>query len=328
VSEPSDQLPELAPLTQEAIDWVVRLRSGEATTDDLEALKRWRSQGPAQEDAFRRAVELWRGFKTVAEQSSEQPSTVASTDIPPWANRRVARRAFLGGAIAASAAGYMSVHPPLGLWPSLHEMSADYRTAKGEQRQVVLGSGVSLTLSTLTSVAVRSTAEEPRIELISGEAAIIAKVPSAKPLVMIAGDGRIVASQANFNARCIDDLVSVTCLAGAVIIEHGSQSERLQSGQQISYSSVGLAPPTIADPAQTTSWQSGLLIFHDKALSDVVEEINRYRPGRIVITNKNLSRRVVNATFHLNQLDNFFVQAKELFGAKVTQLPAGLTLLS
>ena len=36
-----------------------------------------------------------------------------------------------------------------------------------------------------------------------------------------------------------------------------------------------------------------------------------------------LSRRIINATFHVDQLDNFFVQAKELFGAKVTTLPAG-----
>ncbi len=328
MTEPPDHLPELDPLTQEAIDWVVRLRSGEATTDDVEALKRWRGQSPAHEAAFRNAGKLWRGFKTVAERSPEEPATLAGERMESWANSRVARRAFLGGAIAASAAGYMIVKPPFGLWPSLHEMSADYRTAKGEQREVALGPEVSLTLNTLTSVAVRSTAEEARIELISGEAAITAKAPSEKPLVVIAGDGRIVASQANFNARCIDSVVSVTCLAGSVVVERGSQSARLQSNQQISYSTSGLGSSITVDSAQATSWQSGLLIFHDEALSDVVEEINRYRPGRIVITNADLRRRVVNATFHIDQLDNFFVQAQELFGAKVTQLPAGLTLLS
>jgi transmembrane sensor len=328
VTEPPDHLPELDPLTQEAIDWVVRFRSGEPTTDDVEALKRWRSQSPAHEQAFRHAAKLWRGFKTVAEQSPKEPAALAGLQVLPWANRRVARRAFLGGAIAASAAGYMVVRPPFGLWPSLHEMSADYRTAKGEQREVALGSEVSLTLNTLTSVAVRSTAEDPRIELISGEAAITAKAPSAKPLVVMAGDGRIVASQAQFNARCIDMAVSVICLAGSVVVECASQSARLQSNQQISYSTSGLGSSIAIDSLQATSWQSGLLIFHDRALSDVVEEINRYRPGRIVITNGGLSRRVVNATFHIDQLDNFFVQARELFGVKVTQLPAGLTLLS
>ncbi|WP_426425295.1 FecR family protein [Bradyrhizobium genosp. A] len=327
MSESSDQLPEIEPLTQEAIDWVVRLKSGEATTADAEALRRWRSESAAHEEAFRCAVKLWRDFKIVAEQSPARPAAPEATRVAPWANRRIARRAFLGGAIAASAAGYVIVRPPLGLWPSLHEMSADYRTVKGEQRQVALGSDISLTLNTLTSIAVRSTDEQPRIELISGEAAVVAKAPSAKPLVMTIGTGRVIAARADFNARCVDDLVSVTCLSGAVTVEQGQQSVQLRSNQQISYSSIGLRSATTADPVQATSWQSGLLVFHDKLLSDVVDEINRYRPGRIVITSTDLRRRVVNATFHLDQLDNFLVQAQELFGAKVTQLPAGLTLL-
>lgn len=322
---PSHELPDIDPLTREAIDWVVRLQSGQATTDDAAAIQRWCCQSPAHEAAFRRAVTLWRDFRIVAERSPDDDLAVqGSQNSQPWIYQPLARRAFLGGALATSVAGYMVVRPPLGLWPSWTELSADYRTSKGEQRQVALGQDVSLTLNTQTSVAVRSRLTEPQIELISGEAVITTKAP----LVVIARGGRIVASQANFNARCIDVAVSVACLAGTVDVERGSQSVRLRVGQQISYSPDGLELAVAVDPAQTTSWQSGLLIFHDKSLSDVVEEINRYRPGRIIITNDGLRRRIVNATFHLDRLDNFFIQAQELFGANVTKLPAGVALLS
>lgn len=327
MSESPDQLPELDPLTREAIDWVVRLRSGEATTDDSAALQRWRRQSPAHEEAFHRAVKLWRDFRTVAERSRDE-DLIVSNALLAWLHRPVARRAMVGGAIAATAAGYMVVRPPFGLWPSLQEMRADYRTAKGEQRQIALGNDISVTLGTLTSVAIRSTAQQPRIELIAGEAAISAAASAAEPLVVIAGDGQIRASQANFNARCIEQNVSVTCLSGAIEVEHGAQSARLTQNQEISYTSVGLGPPTTVDVAQVISWQAGLLVFHDQSLADVVDEINRYRPGRIVITSPALARKVVNATFHTDQLDNFFAQAQELFGAKVTRLPAGLALLS
>lgn len=326
MSEPSDQRNELDPLTQEAIDWIVRLRSGEATTEDAEALKRWRSQSPAHEEALRRAARLWRGFKTVAEQENAVIPSPVARRAPN--SRQIPRRAFLGGAIAASAAGYLVFRPPFGLWPSLQELSADYRTAKGEQRDISLGPDVLMTLNTSTSVAVRANSDDPRIELISGEAAVTVKTPLSKPVVLVARNGRIVVTEAKFNARCIDDVVSIACLTGAANVERGSQSIRIQANQQISYSSAGLGPATKVDVAQATSWQTGLLVFHDKALTDVVEEINRYRPGRIVITNSDLRRRIVNATFHTDQLDNFFVQAQELFGAKVTHLPAGVTLLS
>ena len=98
--------------------------------------------------------------------------------------------------------------------------------------------------------------------------------------------------------------------------------------QQIFYSATGLGSVEDVDIAQATSWRSGMLIFHNKPLTEVIEEINRYRPGRIVVTNADLGRRVVNGTFRRDQLDTFIAQVQQLFGAKVTMLPAGLTLLS
>jgi transmembrane sensor len=71
-----------------------------------------------------------------------------------------------------------------------------------------------------------------------------------------------------------------------------------------------------------------MLIFHDRLLSDVVDEVNRYRPGRIVIMNAELGRRVVNGTFYMGRLDDFIDQVQQLFGARVRSLPAGLILLS
>ena len=38
----------------------------------------------------------------------------------------------------SNAAGYLVVYPPLGLWPSLGELSADYRTVFSQRRHVDL----------------------------------------------------------------------------------------------------------------------------------------------------------------------------------------------
>jgi transmembrane sensor len=82
------------------------------------------------------------------------------------------RRALLGGAVAAAAAGYVVVRPTFGLWPRLQELAADYRTKKGEQRTISVASGVSLELGTQTSIALHASQEQPKIELISGEAVV------------------------------------------------------------------------------------------------------------------------------------------------------------
>lgn len=141
------------------------------------------------------------------------------TRAPANPQRRVfVRRALLGGAVAAAAAGYVVVRPPFGLWPRLQELAADYRTKKGEQRTISVASGVSLELSTQTSIALHASREQPKIELISGEAVVKAMRPASNPLVMLAAGGQIAATEA-FDARCLDGVVFVTCLDGAVSIE-------------------------------------------------------------------------------------------------------------
>lgn len=52
--------PETDPVTDEAISWIVLLRSGEATQADLDKLERWRSRSSRHESEFRKAAALWR----------------------------------------------------------------------------------------------------------------------------------------------------------------------------------------------------------------------------------------------------------------------------
>jgi transmembrane sensor len=324
VTVPTD-ISEPDALVDEALDWVVRLKTGVPTRADVEALQRWRERSPAHEQAFRKAARLFREVGIAAQELADAPLPAAARGLPP---KVVARRALLGGAIAASAAAYLVARPPMGLWPSLQELSADYRTAKGEQRKVAVMPDVSLQLNTQTSIALRSAENETRVELISGETSVAAALSATKSFVMLASNGRIAATKATFNARCLDGIVSVACLTGAVDVAQGGNTVRLRESEQVSYSSEGIEAPAPVDLGQVTAWQAGLLIFRDKPLANVVEEVNRYRAGKIIITNANLRIRVVNGTFQINRLDDFVAQVQQLFGAQVRSLPGGVVLLS
>jgi transmembrane sensor len=314
------------PLLDEALDWVVRLRTGEPTRADIEALQQWRGRSVAHEDAFKRAAQIFRHAGIAAVELAVEQARKERAPANP--RRRVfVRRALLGGA-AAAAAGYMVVRPPFGLWPPLQELAADYRTKKGEQRTISVVSGVSLELSTQTSVALRESQDQTKIELISGEAVVTATRPASNPLVMLAAGGQIVATEANFDARCLDGGVSVTCLAGAVSVEQQGRTVELRPAEQVSYSLSGIEASHAVDVAQVTAWRSGLLIFRDRPLSSVIDEVNRYRSGKIIILNADLRRRLVNGTFQINKLENFVAQVQQLFGVRATSLPGGVVLLS
>ncbi|HAQ79241.1 DUF4880 domain-containing protein [Bradyrhizobium viridifuturi] len=316
------------PLLDEALDWVVRLKAGAPTRADVDALQRWRAQSPDHEDAFRRAARLFRTASAAArELAGEQAATASVVALPPRPARLLTRRIVLGGAIAA-AAGYLVIRPPLDMWPSIEELSADYRTGKGEQRKVMLAPDISVELNTQTSLALRPAPNETRVELISGEASVVARRSSSTPLVMLARDGRISALQADFNARCLDGVVSVTCLEGIVTVEQDGRSVQLRKAEQVTYSRAGLQASLPVDARQVAAWQTGLLIFRDRPLASVVDEVNRYRAGKIIITNAELKRRLVNGTFQVDKLDNFVAQVEQLFGARITSLPGGVVLMS
>jgi transmembrane sensor len=316
------------PLLDEAIAWIVRLKTGEPTRADVEALEQWRGLSAAHEAAFKRAARIHRDAGIVAGRLTT-PASAPRIVQAAAGRRRISRRFVLGGGLAAAAAaGYAVIQPPLGLWPSLQELSADYRTAKGEQRKVQVTPEVSLDLNTQTSIALRSQQGQPTIELISGEVLVNARRPTSGPLVMLAAGGQIGASDAQFNAQCFDAAVSVTCLNGAVDVQHSGQSVRIGKGQQLSYTRAGIGPSVTVDPAQVTAWQSGLLIFRDRPLAAVVDEVNRYRPGKIVIVSAELRQRTVNGDFEIKKLDSFVTQVEQLFGAHATSLPGGLVLLS
>lgn len=311
----------------EAIAWMLRLEPGTATTDDIAAFKEWRQRDVAHAEAFAEVRGLWEAIGP-AGRGVFDPSALEA--FAPSRARRGAlgRRAFLGGAMAASvaAAACAAIRPPLDLWPSLAEMNADYRTAVGEQRRVALGDDVAIEMNTRTSIALLPRrGAVARVELIAGESAVSTL---SHALEVTAGEGCVLGAGATFNIRRDGDEVRLICLDGEVRVVHGAMSIVLGGRRQLAYSSMGLGPVSLADAITAASWRDGFLVFHDARLDEVVAEINRYRRGRIVIAGGTLGGKTVNGRFYLARLDEVVEKFQNAFGAHVTSLPGGIVILS
>src|SRR5690606_24661806 len=102
-------------LQLEAQQWLIRLTSGQATTSDAAEFRRWCALSTAHAQAFANARQLWQTLGPAAQQlekteSSESQAAHSSGEIVPLPQRRMGRRAFLTGAVAASAA-FVFVRP-------------------------------------------------------------------------------------------------------------------------------------------------------------------------------------------------------------------------
>ena len=304
-SFPATRQTAASPLHEEARDWLLLLTSGRATVADARALQAWREQSPEHAQAFEQAKALWQQLPTALEQVS-QP-------------RSFGRRAFLGGAIAASAAVVMV---RVGVPGGFAGLTADYRTDVGEQRQVLLSDGVSLELNTQTRIS----RVGQGIELLEGEVEVVAHV--AQPLKVQAGAGWVSAAQARFNVRHTDNRVCVTCIEGSLSVDVAGNSVSLGTGRQLTYGANGVSEVTTVDTQAVVAWREQVLVFNNATLATVVDEINRYRPGMLVLLNKELGQRRVQARFSLQQLAGVALLIRDAYGAKCTELPGGVVLLS
>lgn len=324
-------------LEQEAYSWVVRFVSGEAGPRDVEALKEWAARSPAHAAAFDQTSALWRtlgragpapfGMRT----SSIQPARATTSLRPsPIAASRIGRRHVLGGALAASAVGatVMALHPPFGLWPSWTALAAHYRTGTGEQRQIMLAGRVSIDMNTRTSIALDAADRDAAgIELFAGEAMVATAPHMARPFTVAAAGGRVIAADARFNVRHDGQPVRVACLFGEVRVECGQAALSLPAGRQVSYSERGMGPVTGINSQVITAWKDGFVIFEATPITEVVDEINRYRPGRIILTNATLGRERFSARFRIERIEQVVGQIAQVFGVQARSLPGGFVLL-
>lgn len=319
---------DLSPLMHEALNWVLCLTSGSATQADARAFEAWRAQGVDHASAFREAAALRATLRAMPLMVAGLEGQIRDTVVPfarPARSVAVNRRTMLvgsGTAIAASAA-MLAINPPLGLWPSFAELNAGERTGIGERRSLRPMAGVTLEMNGRTAISLDAARSNAR--LVAGEA--FASVTSdAHPLLVSAGDESWTIQGADANIRTSERETCITCLRGKLI--RADRSITLQSGQQ--YVVLTGASPRIApmDVSRSGSWRRGVLLFRQTPLAEVVEDINRYRGGKIILADASLSDRPVSGMFHTDKIGNAPQQIQQLLDLKVTELPGDIIIFS
>jgi transmembrane sensor len=183
-------------------------------------------------------------------------------------------------------------------------------------------------MNTRTSLDVRpATDAAQEIELIAGEAAITKTSHAVQQVVVHAGQATMRASKASFSVRRGEGVVGVTCVDGEVDVEGGGTVRSLRSGQRVLCDEQGLGDVVAVDPVTALAWQRGLLIFEDVPLASAIDEINRYRTGRIILTDAKLGGRRIVASFRLDRIDAALDFVTDVLHVPARRLPGGIVLL-
>jgi transmembrane sensor len=313
-------------VSDQAVEWLVRLQSGRATAADRADYRAWRSRNPAHEAAAREAEAIWHELprtRHATEHAAGHASLHGAAAVED-AKRGVTRRAVLVGAVAASAALAIG-SAPLG---PVSRLFADLSTGVGERRQVRLPDDSVAFLNTATALSVRYSETERRVVLHAGEARFEIQSDPRHPFVVAAGSGEAHAIGTVFDVRRDGADVSVTVVDGTVevrVVDNPAGqagSVRVSAGQQASYGQDGqLTAPQPIDVAAATAWFRGKLIFNRRPLGEVVAELERYRPGRVVVADSRLRQLEVTGVFDLDDTDGLLRAVEQSLHVQVIRLP-------
>lgn len=295
------------PAIREAIAWFNLLRGEHVAEQDRVRFRAWLRRDARHPEAFRQIEQFWSGLAGLPEARRRR--------------RRITRRNLGKGALALALASG-------GLWGAsrLHPF-ADYRTGTGERRIVTLADGSRAELSTSTALSVDFDVRTRGIELHYGEVFFEVAPDPRRPFVVDTARGRITALGTAFAVAEDGDRLVVTVTQHAVMIAAGTQSLRVEEGQQTVLDPHGIGAPVAVDTAEALAWREGRLIFVNAPLGRVVDVLNRWRTGRIVVMNRALAAQPVTLIVSLEDVDKALDQLQDALPLALTRITPLLTLL-
>jgi transmembrane sensor len=308
-------LPPSETLVSQANAWVVRLTSGQATVEDARALRAWCGLSAAHAQAYKDAAQLWK-----------QTGQAAALTAPIIPKRKP--RLLFGSALAACVALVVVGLAQLGAVPDARALLADHHTAQGDRQRIELDDGSVIEMDARTRLNVDYTATQRHITLGAGAAVFHVQHDAKRPFVVSADGGSVTAIGTVFEVREQGDGIKVTCSEGVVAVNQtGFAQQLLNAGHQLQYGDKGLSEQKNVDAEQELAWRQDLLVFKNRPLQELVDELNRYHSGRIMITDARIGALPVSGVFHLKRPDEALRHIEQTLQLSATQLPAGVVLL-
>jgi transmembrane sensor len=299
------------PLIEEALRWLVVLKDREATDADRQAFDLWRRGDPRHEEAWVRAQQVWMRVGKIgpafANRAPAAPSTSPLSAVPslrPALSRPTARPAMPGRRrflYAAAAAAVVAV--PAGVMLARPGLFADHGTSVGERRGFSLEDGSTVELAAASSLSVDFTAGARRVVLHDGEAFFKVARETARPFIVEAAGGQTQALGTAFDIKRQGSDVTVAVAEHSVAVSTGGARTVVEQGQQVRYGQRRLGTVRAADLGQVEAWRRDRLVFQEASLGDVIADLERYRGGRIVMTDSRLRDIPVTAVFDARQAD-------------------------
>jgi transmembrane sensor len=315
-----------------AMQWFVLLQSGQATPIDRLEFQQWISADAGRRREFEKCSRLW-GELDSARPLLREELARAALDWECAAERPDSRALWSWSPVRFSSvlASLLVAVIAVGWWLTTGFETEEYRTAKGERRTVILSDGSMVTMNTETVMAAEFSFFKRAVVLREGEALFAVSHEGRRPFEVKAGSRVVRDVGTQFVVRRQNERVIVTVVEGAVEVQRSDPAaswQLIMAGEQISYGAIGaLSSVSRVSLTATTAWLEGKVMFEDRPLVEVIQEVGRYQTGEIRILDPRIGALKVSGVFGTNDRIGFLKALERAVPVVVSQVNGAVAVL-
>ncbi len=297
--KPTDYVTPTPAQEQAAFAWLSLLHDRPSAGDQL-TFSQWLRADPAHAEAYAQAQVVWELSEGPARTLADEDALALQGYLDAMDRPRRPQLLRWSGALAMAACLLLMVSLGTGwqLQRWIDDLGADYVSAPGEIRTVTLADQSQVTLDADSAIAVDFSRGERHVQLRRG-AGFFTVTHTGEPFVVEAEKGSARVLGTRFEVRLQAHGAQVTVLSGRVGVtaDRDGEQQILTAGQQVAYGAGSAEKLHAVDSEAQLAWRQGWLTYYKSTLGDVVEDLRRYYPGRIVLLNDELAARKVSGSF-------------------------------
>ena len=311
----------LDPVSEQAIDWMVRLRAGKPDALLQERFNAWLGMDPAHAQAWARLQERLGGsWNTLRSLDKRLPGEARQVLLQPQGSRREVLRAITGLGLLGGGL-WLAARSPLG-----DDLLADLHTARGQRQTFTLLDGSRLTLNAGSAVDLQFDQHQRLIILRHGELVIQVAADPQRPLRVRSAQGSVQALGTRFLVSQEPDATRVVVLEHSVQATlHNGLQHTVQQGQSVLLHANRIEA-LAGNQGYRADWLAGHLSVLDDSLEQVINALRPYNRGFVRVDPQVRDLRV-QGVFPLNDPHRAFAALAETLPIRVDHYSPWLTLI-
>ena len=299
-------------IDEQAVAWFIRLRADNVSNEDRKSFDQWLEQDAAHCRAFDEICVMWGDTDLLKSLriSAKSHGIAPKPKKKRYLNPRIPLALAACFVLAVTFAGQMQVL-----------LKADYSSAIGERKTVLLEDGSTAMLNTDSAIAVNMEDGKRSVKLFKGEVFFDVKPDPSRPFLVRADHSttRVLGTRFFVNHRQESDEIKV--LSGRVEVS-GNQGWKdpvvLGEDEMVAVFDTKIGQPKKLDSKLATSWINGFLAYENETLESVINTINRYSPGMVFFRDDALRQLKINGRLSIRESHDMLKVLQNTMDVKMT----------